>query len=43
MHNVGIEVVEDTIFLMDNPGDHPRNVDSTTDSSTGGYLMFIIE
>ena len=38
MQNEGIEVVEDTDYLMDNPGDHVWNVDSTTVSSTGGYF-----
>ena len=38
MQNEGIEVVEDSDFLMDNPGDHIWNVDATTNSSVGGFF-----
>ena len=38
MQNEGIKVVEDTDFLMDNPGDHVWNVNATTNSSVGGFF-----
>ena len=38
MQNEGIEVVEDTDYLMDNPGDHVWSVDATTNSSVGGFF-----
>ena len=38
MQNEGIEVVEDSDFLMDNPGYHIWNVDATTNSSVGGFF-----
>ena len=38
MNNEGIEVVEDTDHLMNNPGDHVWSVDATTNSSVGGFF-----
>ena len=38
MQNEGIEVVEDTDFLMDNPSDYVWSVDATTNSSVGGFF-----
>ena len=38
MQNEGIEVVEDTDYLIDNPGNQVWNVDPSNESSTGGYF-----
>ena len=38
MQNECIEVVDDTDYLVDNPGNQVWNVNPTTESSTGGYF-----
>ena len=38
MNNEGIEVVEDTDYLMDNPGNDVWSVDATTNSSVGKFF-----
>ena len=38
MHNEGIAVLEDTEYLVDNPGDQLWDVDSVTDTAPGGFF-----
>ena len=38
MQNEGIEVVEHTDYLINNPGNQVWNVDPITESYTGGYF-----
>ena len=38
MHNEGITVLEDTEYLVDNPGDQVWHVDPATDTTPGGFF-----
>ena len=38
MHNESITVLEDTEYLVDNPGDQVWDVDPTTDKAPGGFF-----